>query len=271
MIQDFGNYIIDLNYRNLRKLMKIELKKKNILVTGGTGNLGKNLIKNLIKHKANVIMLSRRKLDNHEVDFYKCDLTNQLELNEKLIVLKKKYKKIHGFVHLATSGNLGSFEKIDRDDFIRTFNINSVSFLEIIKQLYPLFKNSAQKNNDLCSVISVSSMYGMNIPDFDIYKKTEYQNPVSYGSSKSSLQHMTKYLTYEKKLKNIRFNTISPGAFPKKNSKFYNSIYAKKLEKKISLKRFGKPDEFSNVIIFLLSNFSSYINGSNIVVDGGFK
>ena len=78
---------------------------------------------------------------------------------------------------------------------------------------------------------------------------------------------MTKYLACHLGKDNIRVNSISPGPFPQstkglkvKNIKSY----------KIPLNRFGKPIEVAEPVVFLLSNKSSYINGSNLVVDGGW-
>lgn len=251
--------------------MYFNFKNKTILITGGTGYLGNDLLNRLLNYKAKIILISRTKLNNKNIDFYKCDLNNLNELETILKKIKKKYNSIRGFVHMATSAKLGSFDKIKNNEFLNVFKINTLSFLEITKQLYPLFKKSYKDRHNLCSVISVSSVYGHEIPNFEVYKNTKFQNPISYGSSKSSLAHTTKYLSLEKKLKKIRFNIVSPGAFPKKNLKFKKSINKKKLLSKISLGRFGDPKEFSNVIIFLLSEHSSYINGSNIFVDGGFN
>ncbi len=251
--------------------MKFNFKNKKILITGGTGYLGKDLVKRLIKYDAKIILISRNKYIHKNVDFFKCDLNNSIDLKQILDRIKKKYNSIAGFVHMASSAKLGSFDKIDKNEFLNVFKINTISFVEIIKQLYPLFQRYYKSPQELCSVISVSSIYGNEIPNFEVYKKSIYQNPISYGSSKSSLIHTTKYLALEKKLRKIRFNSISPGSFPNKNIKFKSSINKKRLLNKISLGRFGEPKEFTDVVIFLLSQNSSYINGSNIFVDGGYN
>ena len=112
------------------------------------------------------------------------------------------------------------------------------------------------------SVVNISSIVGQN--GFDELSL--------YGSSKGALSSLTKCFAVEMASKNIRANCISPGFT--ETSYFNNFKKNKKLYKwtlsRIPMKRWGKTNEISNVIIFLLSNKSSYITGENINVDGGW-
>ena len=81
---------------------------------------------------------------------------------------------------------------------------------------------------------------------------------------------MTKYLACHLSDRNIRVNAVSPGAFPNFSDQDVGGEFHQKLEQKIPLSRIGKPEDLKGIIHFLLSDASSYINGANIPVDGGW-
>ena len=110
-------------------------------------------------------------------------------------------------------------------------------------------------------------MYGSVSPDSKIYKTLKDQNPVHYGSTKAGLIQMTKYLACNLDGKKIRVNCISPGPIPNKKA---SKDFIRKLITKTPAQRIGKPIEIALPVIFLLSDFSSYVNGTNIPVDGGW-
>ena len=108
-------------------------------------------------------------------------------------------------------------------------------------------------------------MYGIVSPEPTNYKNQKSINPIHYGATKSALIQMSKYLACNLNVKHMRVNSISPGAIPPTGKKNLS-----KLKKRIPLGRFGKPIEIAKPIVFLLSNDSSYINGTNLIVDGGW-
>lgn len=251
--------------------MKIILNKKVILITGGTGYLGSKIVKDLLKHNCKIILISRKKILKKNINNFVCDLQNGKDVEKTLYLIKNKFKSIDGFIHMASEGILGSIENVKSDDFVYTFNINNIIFFNIVKKLKKLFKKSFVINKQCPSIISVSSIYSKLIPDMKVYKRTKFQNPVSYGVAKAALNHLTKYFASSPSYQNIRFNSVIVGAFPNENINFKKTINRKLLINKIALKRFGQPKELSNLIIFLLSNYSSYIHRSEIKIDGGFK
>ena len=94
----------------------------------------------------------------------------------------------------------------------------------------------------------------------------------AYGSSKAAMIRLSKSLAIQFASDNIRSNCILPGAVDTSMQKRWkkNVSAKKKLEKIIPLLRVGKPTDISNTIMFLLSDQSSYITGTEIIVDGGF-
>jgi gluconate 5-dehydrogenase len=113
-------------------------------------------------------------------------------------------------------------------------------------------------------------MYGIVSPDPSIYSDSGKNNPIHYGASKAGMIQMSKYLACHYGSENIRVNSISPGAFPNTDIDSGIPRFIENLESKIPLHRVGEPAEIGGPVVFLLSDASSYVNGANIPVDGGW-
>ena len=127
----------------------------------------------------------------------------------------------------------------------------------------------AEKNNGV--ILNISSDLSIISPDQRLYKKEELKEskqpvkPVTYSVVKHGLTGLTRYLSTYWADKNIRVNSISPGGV-------YNDQpdeFVKKITKLIPLGRMANLDEYKAAIIFLCSDASSYMTGSNLVIDGG--
>lgn len=182
--------------------------------------------------------------------------------------IKKKFKYLNGIVNNAYSGAVGPIENIDEKNFIESFNLNVLSPFYLIKNLKQQLIVGAKKFNKSSSVINIASIYGVLSPNHNFYSVSKFQNPINYGSTKASLIQMTKYFSCNFSPRNIRFNSISPGPFPN----LTKQLKIKLLKKyKMPMLRFGTPEEIAGPVEFLLSDKSSYINGANIIVDGGWS
>ena len=255
------------------------LKNKVVLVTGATGHLGLEISKSILDSDAHVILTSKNlnKLkkvknnffkDNKKVDIYKMDVTNSSSIKNCINYVKKKHKVINGLINNAFSGKDGSIENIDEEDFLLATKYNLIAPFILIKNIIKTFQNF-KKNNTL-SVINIASMYGITIPNFSVYDENVLTNPVHYGATKAGLIHMTKYLASYLAKKNIRVNSISPGAFPKESILKKNKNFKRRLIKNIPIGRVGNPKEITGAIIYLLSDSSSYVTGANFSIDGGW-
>ena len=121
------------------------------------------------------------------------------------------------------------------------------------------------------SIINISSIYGNLSPDPHIYKKTKLDNPPHYGVVKAGLQQLTKYAAVNLAKYKIRVNSISPGPFPNKRIRKKYPEFINRLKKKVPANRIGNPDEINTAILFLSSKYSSFVNGINIPIDGGWS
>ena len=109
----------------------------------------------------------------------------------------------------------------------------------------------------------------MYSPDFKNYKKGDRKSSEIYSATKAGIIQLTKYFSNYMSNSNINVNCISPGGVENKNKQTKNFI--RRYSQKNPSKRMAKVEEISSLILFLLSEKSDYINGENIVIDGGYS
>ena len=115
-------------------------------------------------------------------------------------------------------------------------------------------------------IINISSTYGLVAPDQRIYGKSGQNSAAFYATTKSGILNLTRYLASYWQRKGIRVNTLSPGGVEKNQ----DPDFIKKYSERTPLGRMAKKDEYIGPIIFLASEASSYMTGSNLIVDGGW-
>ena len=120
----------------------------------------------------------------------------------------------------------------------------------------------------------LSSIYGFLGQNMEMYKNTKMRENMNYSIIKGGIINLTRQLASYYGKFNIRVNTISPGGIigsAKGLSKTQDIKFVKNYSKLTPLKRMGKPEEIASAIIFLASDSSSYITGSNLIIDGGWS
>jgi NAD(P)-dependent dehydrogenase (short-subunit alcohol dehydrogenase family) len=122
-------------------------------------------------------------------------------------------------------------------------------------------------------VLNIAAVYGMVSPDHRIYEGITNQyggqafnTPISYSATKSAILNFTRYLSTYWADKGIRVNSFSPGAV----FDDHDETFVRNLTSRIPLARMANKDEYKGVIVFLVSDASSYMTGANVVVDGGW-
>ncbi len=113
-------------------------------------------------------------------------------------------------------------------------------------------------------------MYAMVSPDLGVYDSGNVANPPFYGAAKGALLQWTRYAACEFGKEGIRVNSISPGPFPSDAVQEKDPDFIMRLAKKVPMGRIGLAKEIKGPTLFLASSASSYVNGSNLVVDGGW-
>jgi len=240
------------------------MKNKVIIVTGGSGLIGKAIVKDLTKKGADVINFDLLPSSNNE-NFIKCDITNDDSLVKVLNTTIKKYKKIDGLVNNAyprtSDWGKARFENISKESW-RTnidFQLNSYAFMtqEVVKVML---------KQGFGSIVNIASIYGIVANDFSIYEGTRMNPSAIYSAIKGGLITLTKFLASYYGKYGVRVNCVSPGGvFDNQEEKF-----VKAYESRVPLKRMGNPDDIAPSVTFLLSDEAKYITGHNLIIDGGW-
>ena len=241
------------------------LKNKNILITGAGKGIGESTIHSLVANGAFVYALIKDKKDNKKFKGIKnLKIYNGKVENKKLIIRilndsKKKNRLINGLVNNAGIRFRKNFLKITRKELNKIFEVNFFSIFSTMQ----VFSDFLIKNKIKGSIVNLASIVG----------QIGFEELSAYASTKGALISLTKSFATEMSKHGIRANTISPGftktSFYKNFKKNKKQLYSWTLSR-IPMKRWGEPTEISDLIAFILSEKSSYLNAENINVDGGW-
>jgi NAD(P)-dependent dehydrogenase (short-subunit alcohol dehydrogenase family) len=224
-------------------------KKKKLLITGSEGLIGKKLCKHFL-NKYEIIKLDK-KLGN--------DLTDEKYVKDWFKKNSGLYAMIvcHAYNPLPLKDSI-KIEPIDVSlKEIRDYmEVNVVSAFNMCRHFI--------SNNETGVVVNISSLYGRLSPKHHVY--SDYTKPIGYSMSKSALMLMSKYLAtyYAPK---FRINTVILGGVHDDN--FHPDFYVN-YTKNVPMGRMMNIEEVTSVFDFLLDEKSSYITGTEIVVDGGW-
>ena len=240
----------------------INLKNLNIILTGSTGGIGSAILEKLHKCEANIIATGtkKEKLDLIKEKFKNItvkqfDISNHSSIEKFIEECNNIFdNKIDILINNAgiTQDNLTIRMKDEEWNKVINLNLSSTFFLtkNVIKKM---LKNKSGKIINITSVVGHTGNIGQS----------------NYAASKAGLVGMSKSLALEYGKKNIKINCISPGFIKSEMTDKISDNFKQILEGKISLGRFGFPQDVANVVLFLSSNLSAYITGETIHVNGG--
>ena len=260
------------------------LSNKNILIIGAAGLIGSQVAKAILKEGARVFLIdinlkglrlleeNLKKKKINKFNIFKLDITNEKNLKSFANTMKKKNLRINGIVNLVavdpkiknsnSKSNLEKFTNLNLQKWNIALNVGLTGTVLMFKYFIPLIDFRKQS-----SIVNVASDLSIISPDHRLYstKINSFSKPISYSVIKHGIIGLTKYLSTYYANKNLRVNSISPGGIENSQPK----KFIKKISRLIPLGRMAKTEEYNDLIIFLLSDKSSYITGTNIVADGG--
>lgn len=165
---------------------------------------------------------------------------------------------LHGLVNVAGGAAPSTWmpaTRVSRSDWrdLFTHNLETAFFMSQAMAA----ELTAQRRPG--SIVSISSISGINTAPFHI----------AYGTAKAAVVAVTRTMAVELALSNIRVNAVAPGITETPASRTYVDQDAERDRRAIAMGRRGRPEELAGVILFLLSDLSSYITGQTLLVDGG--
>jgi len=245
----------------------LNISGKSYLITGAASGIGRVLAVNLTSLGAKVFLLDKD-ADGLEKTAQQCNegftlITSNLSAEESILQLIKPYIAIHGklngFVHCAGRPHLAPLKNIERSEALETYLINSYVGLELAK----VCSNRNIFSGEAGSFVYISSIYGV----------VGSSANAAYAMSKSALHGLVKSLAVELASKKIRVNSIVPGFIKTKMlseiSSGFDADYLENISN-LHLLGLGAPEDVAGAAIFLLSDMSKWITGTELVVDGGF-
>lgn len=260
------------------------LKNKNIIIAGGAGQLGFNFCSILAELNANVILadfdikMAKEKIlkkipkkYNKNIRVFDINVESEKSVKTFFEKIAAEYTNINGLVNCfhfkgnsrkldVHSNFFAQFEEYPQEIWDRVHNVNLKGTFLMCKHCVKLMKNINS------SIVNISSTYGIVSPNRSIYGQSGINSPVAYASSKAAIINITRYLATHLSNYKIRVNCLSPGGIFNNQSQDFVDKYSHLTP----IGRLSKEYEYNGAIIFLLSNASSYMTGSNLVVDGGW-
>ena len=260
-----------------------DLGGRVVVVTGGLGQLGAAFSNALLAAGARVAVLdvsddrSRAKIpltDSDRLKLYAGDVTSKASLRQVLAKIEADWGTPSGLINNAAidsppgapAEENGPFEHYPDASLDKMLEVN-VKGVIFCCQVF----GGAMAKAGRGSIANISSIYGVLSPDQGLYqyrrdRGENFYKPVGYSVTKSALMNLTRYLAVYWGKAGVRVNTLTfAGVFANQEPAFLEPY-----TRKVPLGRMAEPDDYEGPVVFLMSDASRYMTGSNVVIDGGF-
>jgi 3-oxoacyl-[acyl-carrier protein] reductase len=233
---------------------------KTIIITGASGQLGRSFISYLAQNNEYEILAldigDELGLEISNVTYHKVDITS-----EKEVIAFFEGKEIYALINNAGIGTFTPFEERTVDEFMNVIDVNMKGTFLMCREAIKKMKIHGKGK-----IINIGSVYGVVSSDPRIYGESGRNNSEIYSMTKAAVIMLSKYLSAHYSDKGIQINTISPGGVLRTQTDEFVKNYCAKTPQR----RMANPDDFHKTLDYLLDEENLYLNGQNIVVDGGF-
>jgi NAD(P)-dependent dehydrogenase (short-subunit alcohol dehydrogenase family) len=263
-----------------------DVRNKVVIITGGLGQLGRQFSLSLLERGAKVVVFDiqadEQKISerfgkgwgDHNLIFFPADITLRDSVEEGLKMVVSKWGVPHALINNAALDSPpnspieenGPFETYPGTSWDKVMQVNVKGTFICCQVIGGQMAYSGGG-----SIINICSTYGIVGPDQRIYeyrsKRGEpFYKPAAYSASKSAIVNFTRYCATYWAGKNVRVNTLTfGGVFNNQDDNFLKGYCDR-----VPLGRMAREDEYNGAIIFLISDASSYMTGSNMIIDGGW-
>lgn len=242
------------------------LKGKNVIVTGATRGIGREIALTLAQNGANIAM-NYRNLNSEVEDLIneiksfgvdalaiKCDVSITEEVDNFVKEVKANYNTIDVLVNNAGITKDGLILRMKEADFDDVLDVNLKGTFNTTKSI-----SSIMVRQKYGKIINISSVVGI----------AGNAGQCNYAASKAGVIGFSKSIARELASRNINVNVVAPGYINTDMTKNLPDKVKEEIIKSIPMKKIGDPKEVANLVLFLSSNLSDYITGQVINVDGG--
>jgi NAD(P)-dependent dehydrogenase (short-subunit alcohol dehydrogenase family) len=269
---------------------KFDLSNKTALITGAAGLLGpqhsaalleigaKIIITDISDYKLNIVKENlNNTFPNRTIESYVMDVSDYFSIIEVQNSLSNRNIYVDILVNNAavdpkvdkesSFANSSRFEKLTKDTWNSELSVGLTGAFLCSQIFGSLMAESGKGGN----ILNIASDLSVIAPDQRLYYNKEIPahlqsvKPVTYSVIKFGLVGLTKYLATYWADKGVRSNALSPGGVLNEQ----DEVFVKRVSQLIPLGRMASKDEYISAIQFLCSDASSYMNGQNIVMDGG--
>jgi len=244
-----------------------KLEGKIAVVTGGTSGIGLATAKRFVAEGAVVFITGRRQaeLDRAADEIgpnavaVRADSSNLTDLDRLYSRVKMEKGRIDILFANAGIGEFATLGEITEEHYDKTFNTNVKGVLFTVQKAVPLFRDGGS------IILNASTVASMGTPAFGVYSAT-----------KAAVRNFARSWILDLADRHIRVNVVSPGpiATPGLDGLAETEEQARQFKAgmvaNIPMGRLGAPDEVAKAVVFLASDDSSFVNGTELFVDGGF-
>lgn len=254
------------------------LTNKVVVVTGGAGLLGRQFCAAIAAQGGVAVVADRNPTSAHEavqalqteerrgqIAAAEVDITDTASVQALIAQVAGEFGHVDAVVNNAYPRNAHygrRFEDVSYTDFCDNVSTHLGGYFLVSQQFAEYFKVHGGGH-----IVSMSSIYGVIAPRFEVYAGTPMTMPVEYAAIKSAVIHLTRYLARYYRRDGVRANCISPGGILDGQPESFLDAYNAQANQPGMLDR----QDVNALLVFLLSNGAAAINGQNIVVDYGYS
>ena len=240
-----------------------KLEGKIALITGGNSGIGFATAKQFVNEGAYVFITGRREPELAEavkqigrnVTGVQGDVSNLDDLDRLFAQIKREKARLDIVFANAGITTITPLGQITEENYDALFNSNVKGLLFTVQKALPLMPDGAS------IILNASIVASKGLPDWSVYSAT-----------KAAVRSFARTWTTDLKKRRIRVNAVSPGFTdtPPWHATHAAEQAMKVMSNNVPLGRFGTPDEIAKAVVFLASDDSSYVTGTELLVDGGF-
>ncbi|MBR1575692.1 MAG: SDR family oxidoreductase [Bacteroidales bacterium] len=245
------------------------IKDKTIIVTGGCGLIGREIVRELHEAGARVLNADLTLETDPDAGTFHLDLSDNASIDALVAFAKERFDRIDALINSAYPHTRDWSDYFFEDEPFEHFKRNVELQLDSVFYLdQQVAKVMMEQRGG--AIVNFGSIYGIVGNNFTIYEEYGGTSTGAYCAIKGGIINFTRYLASYLGKWNIRVNCVSPGGVFDRNSPEQNEIFIRNYTRQCPMKRMAEPEDIAPVAIFLASDMARYVTGQNVAADGGW-